>query len=164
MKPDPTSLERLHDIVLPPAVPWWPPAPGWYVVLVLLLLTAAWLGWRWWKQWQANGYRRAALRHLATLQDAPAIAELLRRTALAIAPRHVIAEKIGTAWIDWLAAQCSVAMPSEVRQLLTVGIYGGRATEGDISLLRAYAACWITRHRMITEVVRTTSGSGDIRY
>jgi hypothetical protein len=162
MKSDPASLEHLHDIVLPPPVSLWPPAPGWYVVLVLLLLAAAWMGWRWWQHWQANGYRRAALRHLATLQDAPAIAELLRRTALAIAPRHVIAENIGTAWVDWLAAQCPVVMPPEVRRLLTAGIYEGRIAEDDISLLRAYAVRWITRHRKRSGIVQTTSGSSDI--
>ena len=45
MTPDPTSLERLHDIVLPPPVPWWPPAPGWYWVMGLLgalLLLVEW--------------------------------------------------------------------------------------------------------------------------
>lgn len=42
---DPTSLDRLHDLVLPSSVPWWPPAPGWYGVLGLLVLAVAWLTW-----------------------------------------------------------------------------------------------------------------------
>ncbi|MCW5889872.1 MAG: DUF4381 family protein [bacterium] len=42
---DATSLDRLADVVLPPAVAWWPPAPGWLVagaVVVGLVLRAAW--------------------------------------------------------------------------------------------------------------------------
>jgi hypothetical protein len=147
MTQDPTSLDRLHDIVLPPTVPWWPLAPGWYVLLGLLTLAAAWLAWRFWQRWRANAYRRAALRELTALRDAPAIAELLRRTALAVAPRAAVAEKTGNAWADWLVAQSAEAMSPEVRQLLSVGVYGPPVPDREVSALRDYAARWISRHR-----------------
>ena len=143
----PTSLDRLHDIVLPTAVPWWPPAPGWYVLLGLLTLATSWLVWRFWQRWRANAYRRAALHELTALQDAPAMAELLRRTALAVAPRAVVAAKTGDAWADWLVAQSAEAMSPEVRQLLSVGVYGPPVPDREVSALRDYAARWISRHR-----------------
>jgi len=37
---DPTSLENLYDIAMPPPIPWWPLAPGWYVVGGVLVQTA----------------------------------------------------------------------------------------------------------------------------
>jgi uncharacterized protein DUF4381 len=142
-----TSLDRLHDIALPPAVAWWPPAPGWYVVFTLALVAAAWMAFRAWKRWQSNAYRREAARELASLESSAAIAELLRRTALAIAPRSVIAEKTGTAWLDWLAAQFPEPMPDTVRAQLTTGVYGRPAASRELSALRDYATRWITRHR-----------------
>ena len=142
-----TSLDRLHDIALPPAVAWWPPAPGWYVVFTLALVAAAWMAFRAWKRWQSNAYRREAARELASLGSPAAIAELLRRTALAIAPRSVIAEKTGTAWLDWLAAQFPEPMPDTVRAQLTTGVYGRPAASRELSALRDYATRWITRHR-----------------
>ena len=141
-----TSLDALNDIVLPPAVPWWPPAPGWYGVIALLILVASWLALRSWKRWNADAYRRAALRELADLRDAPAIALLLRRTALAVVPRSVVAEKTGIAWADWLAAQCTGSMPADVRRMLTAGVYGRPDADSDVSALRDYAARWIARH------------------
>jgi hypothetical protein len=149
MSNDPTSLDRLHDLVLPPAVPWWPPAPGWYVVFTMALVAAAWMALRGWKRWQSNAYRREALRELASLKSSGAIAELLRRTALAIAPRSVIAEKTGTAWLDWLTAQSPEPMPDTVRTQLTTGVYGLPAASEELSALRDYAARWITSHRRI---------------
>ena len=119
-----TSLDRLHDLVLPPAVLWWPLAPGWYVVLGIAIVLVFVLLHRAWKRWRADAYRRAALHELDSIEDAVAMAELLRRTALAIAPRHVIAEKTGAPWLDWLAAQCPDAMPDTVCSLLTTGVYG----------------------------------------
>jgi hypothetical protein len=149
MNPDPTSLDNLHDLVIPPSIPWWPPAPGWYVLSALLAVAAAWLAWRSWKRWCANGYRRAALRELAKAQDVTAIAELLRRTVLAIMPRSVVASMSGPDWADWLAAQCSDPMPDPVRTQLTSGVYGRRAAEQEIFALRNYAARWIARHCLL---------------
>ena len=42
---DPTSLEHLFDIVTPPPVPWWPPAPGWVVVAGIICVLAVWMAW-----------------------------------------------------------------------------------------------------------------------
>jgi hypothetical protein len=142
-----TNLDRLHDIVLPPAAPWWPPAPGWYVVLGIALVLAALLTHRIWRRWRANAYRRIALRELAAVDDAAGVAELLRRTAMATTPRSVIAEKTGAAWLDWLAAQGREAMPRSVRDQLTAGVYGRREAPDELPVLRDYAARWITRHR-----------------
>ena len=142
-----TSLDRLHDIALPPAVPWWPPAPGWYVVFTILILISVLILIRLVSRYRANAYRREAARELASLESSAAIAELLRRTALAIAPRSVIAEKTGAAWLDWLAAQFPEPMPDTVRVQLTTGVYGRPAASEELSALRDYATRWITTHR-----------------
>jgi hypothetical protein len=147
--PDPTSLDRLHDLVLPPPVPWWPVAPGWYVVLLAVLVLVVVLAYPVRTRWRADAYRRAALRELATLRDAPAIAALLRRTALAVVPRSVVAGTTGTAWADWLAARCPGAMSDDVRQTLTAGIYDRPATVREVGALHDYAARWIARHHLV---------------
>jgi len=141
-----TSLDRLHDIVLPTPVPWWPPAPGWYVVLTALVLTGAWILWRLWQRWLANGYRREAISLLARAKDASAIAELLRRTALAIVPRSTLATMTPQQWIDWLQVVYSAEMPESVRDLLMYGVYGPEQKESDLHTLRDYAAGWIAGH------------------
>jgi hypothetical protein len=141
-----TSLDRLHDLVLPPAVPWWPLATGWYVVMAIILVFLLVFAYRTWESWKANAYRRAALSQLAEAKDALAIAELLRCTALAVAPRHVIAEKTDMAWTNWLIGQCPEAMPDAVRTQLTDGIYDRLAEDADVRALREYAARWIKNH------------------
>lgn len=146
---DSTSLDRLHDLALPLEVPWWPPAPGWYVVIALSLTAASWLALRLWRRWQANAYRRAALKELQALDTPAAIAELLRRTALAIAPRPVIAELTGPAWLDWLARQCGEPLPENVREQLTDGVYGRTTSGSNLNKLREYATHWISRHRTL---------------
>ena len=143
-----TSLDRLHDLVLPPAVPFWPLAPGWYVVFAFLFAVLLLAAIRAVARYRANAYRREALRKLALLEQPAAIAELLRRTALAVAPRPVIAEKTGAAWVDWLAAQCPEEMSGTVRERLTAGVYGRPTADPELSSLRDYAARWITGHRL----------------
>jgi hypothetical protein len=147
MKPDATSLDRLHDLAPPPEVGWWPLASGWYVLSGITLLVLLYLAHRTWRNWQANAYRRAALHELGTLDDATAIAELLRRTALAVAPRSVIANATGPDWIAWLSAQCPNAMPTTVSAQLTQGIYSHTPDEDSIQPLREYASRWITGHQ-----------------
>ena len=148
MSTDAANLDRLHDIVLPQAVSWWPLALAWNVIFVLLLVVCAYLGYRFWRRWQTNAYRREALQELADMKDSPAIAELLRRTALAVVPRPEVAQKTDSAWTEWLAAQCACPMPSEVRQLLAGGVYEQHEPDGNFELLRGYAIEWVSKHKL----------------
>lgn len=152
-----TSLDRLHDIVQPAPIPWWPPAPGWSVLLAVLLLVLAWRGWRLWKRWQADRYRREALRLLEMAGDVTAIAELLRRTALVIAPRQNVATMTGQRWVAWLQVCYLGDMPETVRDLLISGVYGSATAEAnELAILRDYASSWISGHRRDLAI---TSGS-----
>ena len=156
MDKDPTSLERLHDIALPRDIPWWPLAPGWYFVISLLALTTLWLAWRFWKNWQANAYRRAALRELDQAKDITSIATVLRRTALAIAPRELIVSKTGDAWLDWLAEQYPKPLPNSVREHLHADIYRQPAESVELSELREFAVQFISQHRKPTNIPTST--------
>lgn len=111
MNADPASLEHLHDIALPPPVPWWSPAPGWHVLGALALLLLAWLAWNGYGNWRRNTYRRAALRRLAAIpaDDISALAELVRRSALSVFPRGKIVPPMGAEWAKFLNA----ALPAE---------------------------------------------------
>ena len=113
MNTDATSLDRLHDIIVPAPAPWWPPAPGWYWVLglmVVMLLATLITGLI---RWQHNRYRREALaelaRHEMALQNeelrSPALlslAELLKRTAVTAFQREDVATLTGPKWFEFL--------------------------------------------------------------
>jgi len=113
MTQDTASLANLQDIVIPQAVSWWPPAPGWYGIGLLVLLGLGWLLFAWRRRWVAQRYRRQALVELGGLQDAlknpeqrqSALAKvpvLLKRVALAAWPRPRVAELSGPDWWRFL--------------------------------------------------------------
>lgn len=148
MNENSTSLNRLHDIVVPPDVSWWPLAPGWYVLIVLILSAVVYWSYRTYRQWQANAYRRTALQELTSADSISAISELLRRTALKSASRRVVASQTGSNWPAWLAVCLDEPMPTTCRQLLADGGYSTSDHPQDLGDLKSYAADWIKFHRV----------------
>ena len=61
MTTDPASLDNLRDIVEPSPVPWWPPAPGWWVLFVVAVTAAGYGLYRTCRTWRRNAYRPAKL-------------------------------------------------------------------------------------------------------
>lgn len=113
MSADPTSLDSLHDIIVPAAAPWWPPARGWWWLVALILWVAAVGGLRRWHRHQQNRYRREALAEIGRceplLRDPAlriagisAIALILKRAALSAWPRKQVASLTGQAWLAFL--------------------------------------------------------------
>jgi hypothetical protein len=109
---DETALP-LRDLHLPDPVGWWPLAPGWWFILLLVAGGLAYLAWLGLKKWRHNAPRRFALRQLARYEAeylqhrdpvtlGQQLSELLRRSMLAYAPRANVAGLTGDAWLQWL--------------------------------------------------------------
>jgi hypothetical protein len=109
---DPTQIP-LRDLHLPEAIGWWPLAPGWWFLIVILLAGIVYLSYRSIRKWRRNAMRRVALMELSRIQReykkgvdevtlAIELSELLRRTMLAYAPRIEVAGLTGKRWLQWL--------------------------------------------------------------
>lgn len=146
MNEDVASLDRLHDIVTSSPVPWWPLAPGWYLLCALVLGALLAIGLHAWFHWKRNGYRREAMKELKNVDDAAAIASLLRRTAIAESGRDKIAKLQGDAWTDWLSTHGPEPLPRNLRQQLIEGVYDSKAPT-ELASLRAWAMRWVSLHR-----------------
>ncbi|MBK1654810.1 DUF4381 domain-containing protein [Allochromatium vinosum] len=110
-------LADLRDWHLPDPVSWWPLAPGWWLVAVLVLaglLVVVRLGVR---RRRRTSLQRAARRELERLGRELAVhgdrrrylaelSRLLRRLALARYPRDQIAGLTGDDWLAFLDATC----------------------------------------------------------
>ena len=110
---DPSSLSNLEDIIVPEAIPWWPPAPGWYAFAALAVIAVALTAFLLVRRWRATAYRRAALESLSDiearlstgaegrepLRDVPV---LLKRVALASFTRADVAALSGDDWLAFL--------------------------------------------------------------
>lgn len=152
---DPASLQNLNDIVSPAAVPWWPLAPGWYVLGAILLMVAFYWLFRGAQRWQRNRYRREALDILAQLRQAgpeaaSRIPPLLKRAALSAFPREEVAALNGADWYRFLDASAATD-----RFMARDGVLLGRtayranqdlSTEEFKSLCEA-AEYWLRQHR-----------------
>jgi hypothetical protein len=109
-----TGARVLRDIHGLDTVPWWPLAPGWWLVLALLVFLLSgivllkwmvhrgiWLGWR------ADARRQLhALKKALPAEDPREIAgrlsELLRRIAMVRSGRRAAAGLTGESWLQWL--------------------------------------------------------------
>ncbi len=107
----PASLQ-LRDIHMPGAAPFWPPAPGWWIVAALLTALAAWGLLVVWRRQRLHRARRGLIDALVKLQADFArerssehlsrIALLMRRLALSTFPRERVAALTGRAWLRFL--------------------------------------------------------------
>ena len=144
---DPADLSKLHDIVTPPDVSWWPLAPGWLVLLAIAIAALCYYIYRFLRKWKGNAYRREALNQLNAAESASHIAEILKRTALVVAPREKIAQLNGGSWIDWLSEQSGAEPSEEVRTALTRSLYHPAEPAKDLTGLKEFATNWISKHQ-----------------
>ncbi|WP_350019312.1 DUF4381 domain-containing protein [Rhizobium sp. ZPR4] len=109
------ALRSLHDISVPEPVSWMPQTWGWALVVVCILLVLAVYGFRAFRRYQRNAYRREALELLVEIAETiqvPAtrqqgiddLAELVKRTALAGWRREQVAPLTGANWNAFLAS------------------------------------------------------------
>lgn len=95
------GFDDMHDIVVSDPISWWPLAPGWYVVLCILAISGVCWAFKWLREWQANQYRREALRELDEIspEDLPS---LMKRVSISVWPREKVAALSGDTWLQFL--------------------------------------------------------------
>jgi len=159
------KLAALHDIVVPSPVPWWPPAPGWYAVCAIVAVVVGYAAWRLYRRWNANAYRRVALRRLVSIRTdfadpsrrASALTELaalVRRVALHAAPRERVAALSGDAWLAFLDAGVGGdAFRSDAGRVMTSAPYQRADTIAKIPRADLDALCqlverWLRKHQV----------------
>lgn len=149
-------LSQLHDILLPEAIGWWPLAPGWWALLLLLLGLVAFMLYRQRRHHRRNRYRVQALAELAIIADTPdnsgflqACSLLLRRTALTAQPHRFPVDIQGAGWLAWLDHHCPevhAGFSTGAGQVLLSGLYQRQPTV-DREALQSLVATWIRHHR-----------------
>lgn len=141
---DPSDLSNLRDIVVPPEVALWPPAPGWWILLAGGLAMAAILAGMIVARHRRNAYRRAALAALDRA-DAGDISTVLKRAALAAWPRTEVASLTGADWLAFLDRTArSDAFTQGAGRDLEALAFGGT---GDKQAVLAAARDWVRQHR-----------------
>ena len=146
-------LAQLRDIHLPPPVSLWPPAPGWWLLALMLLALLLGLSRVLWRQWQQRRLRARVLRELAALpatDDCQAliagVSALLKRVALRRFPREQVADLTGTPWLEFLDHTGGGGQFVDgAGRVLAQGPYA-LAPPCDGPALRAVARTWLTKN------------------
>ena len=146
------NLVELLDLLEPlpePARPsLWPQTVGWLWLGLLVAAVVVWLGLRWRRRRRANAYRRAALAAIATAGGDPvALADILRRTALAGYSRREVAALHGDEWLAFLDnAYCATGFRDGPGKDLATAPYRPMPAGPDT---RALVADWVRKHRQL---------------
>lgn len=163
-----STLEQLQPLIAPPPIGLWPPAPGWWL-LAVLLPTLGWAAWHWRHRWQRKAVlpvaaeqpldpvRQGALEELARLprpyDGAPAgawlqqINGLLKRLCRNHYPNansHVLN---GRQWLAFLDNRCPAAGLTRW-MVLVEGVYKPECKLDDkaIAGLQQSVETWIRKH------------------
>ena len=139
MNSQPYSLSNLRDIVIPDPPPSWPPAPGVWVVLIIVSLVIFVLCVQWILSRKRNAYRRAGLALLEGANTVHDVSVVLKRVALAAFPREQVASLYGRDWAAFLNQSCFRCQFSEMALGNPIGEVGNELIE--------QARTWVRHHR-----------------
>jgi hypothetical protein len=149
-------LANLHPLRQPELIGWWPPAPGWWMLLGIAIIIVAALVYLWRKHRKKNTYRRLALSQLQALRlqfeseedTSVFIAQvnaLLKSVALRAYPRTDVAAKHGAAWRSFL--NLSLPPSEELQSDFDEAIYQKHCPSIDVAQVSRSAELWIKNHK-----------------
>lgn len=102
-------IPKVEGVIPPDPVSFWPPQPGWYVVIAILLVLIFWFSYKLVKKYKYSAYRRSAidqLKQYALLNPAEPefinLNRLLKAVAIKTYGRSEVASLSGEHWSEFL--------------------------------------------------------------
>jgi len=153
------SLDNLHDILVPDAIGFFPLAPGWYILSLLLLTLLFHFGYQRYKLYEREQYRRDAEEELEALNDknrenAIALLGLAKRVAISAYGREIIATLDGDRWWDFMETHSKTSMDADLRISIKRLLYE-EGVDFDTSVFDAVflmVSQWIETHTVVFHV------------
>ena len=154
-------LEGFSELTAPVAHYFWPLAPAWQLLFLLITIFIVWRIIKKYQNWQQNSYRREALKRfkkivatepkkITTNQMIKSLALLLKTTALQVFPREVVAQLSGQSWLEFLNDQLSKQVFSKQSiNFLGQSIYqrsNANITPQELNQLKSEVKCWLLDH------------------
>ena len=147
---------QIRDVHLPVNPEFWPPAPGWWVLAVTVLVLLLWITTRLLRLWRRSRLQKEILASLDELQRQYSdeqiphflaeVSILLRRVALMKFPRQQVAALTGKGWLSFLDQHGGDGQYSNgVGSVLAAGPYT-RHSEVDQNALLSLTRKWIKRN------------------
>lgn len=150
-------LANLNPLRQPELISWWPLAPGWWLLLAIVLLGLSALVYFLVRRHRDNAYRRRALQQLQRLQQEYLVERntsaylaktnaLLKSVALLAYPRREVAASSGEEWLSFLNNPLSDA--EQFQPEFVTGAYQRVCPQIDMEQIHRSATKWIKRHEV----------------
>jgi len=153
------SLDNLHDIIIPDAVGYLPPAPGWYVLGLLVLALLFHFSMGFYKRYKKSLYRREALDELGSYEEQGKevtlhLLTLAKRVAITAYGREEIAKLSGDRWWDFMEQHSKVKVSKELRAQIANLLYNKAydTNSVDYSATKDFVTLWIQTHKVSEHV------------
>jgi len=149
-------LSQLRDIHGAAEPAWWPPAPGWWLLVALALLGLYFVARAGWQRWAARRRRRAWLQALEAVdqqwdprsqphQYLAGMNRLFRAVALKAFPDSACGRLQGDDWVAFIRSQLPEGPALTCLTALARGPYEP-LPEFDAPALREQARAWVNLH------------------
>lgn len=152
--------QGLRDLHLPQAIGWWPLAPGWWAIGMLMIIIAATAAWQLQRYRRLRDPRRRAvvelrdtyqqwLKHGNASTYYQQSHRVLRQLAIQMADRASVSRLAGERWVNWLDERVEQPLSVDARHALAVGGYRLQCAD-SIQQLHAEYVRWASTCRRVT--------------
>jgi uncharacterized membrane protein len=152
------SLDNLHDIIVPEAIGFFPLAPGWVIVGILLVALLFHWSIQFYRAYKKSLYKREALQEFDTLSEASRenilkLLDLAKRVAIAAYGRENVAQFSGERWWHFMEEHSKVHVSSELRSEIDTLLYNESALlNHNFEKIRSMVSVWIKTHKGTSDV------------